>query len=599
MPSTNQQLAAIFAQMAELTEITGGNRFKVNAFTKVGRILEDLTRDVADIDPQLLPKLEGIGQGTADRIAEYLDTGQIADHQALLRQVPPGLMQVMNIPGLGPKTVAQLWHEAGVESLEDLKAKLDTGELEGLKGFGKKKIENLRKNLHFAETAGQRSRIGVAYALAQALIEDLRNQDGLEIDRIEYAGSLRRGKETIGDLDLLVTTPGGDANRAAVLRAFVDHPLVGEVLVHGETKASIRTAEAEGAAGSGMQVDLRVVDPAHFGAALMYFTGSKEHNVKLRERALDQGLSLNEYALSRNDDSGQVVAAESEQEVYAALGLAWIPPELREDRGEIGRAQRSYHDADADDGLPTLIELDDVRAELHTHTTASDGTWSIEDNVRGALARGFHTIAITDHSKGQVQANGLSNERLVKHIAAVREVAEKFKTEITVLAGSEVDILSDGGLDYPDELLAELDIVVASPHAALTQDSAKATKRLIRAIENPYVTIVGHPTGRLINRRDGLSPDMQAVFKAAQQRGIALEINASPYRLDLRDTHARTWVHDFDGKLSINTDAHSEPHLDNLRFGVLTARRAGATKQDVVNCMTRKQLAKWIASTRG
>ncbi len=594
MPSTNHQLAAIFSQMADLTEITGGNRFKVNAFTKVSRILEDLTKDVATIDPQLLPKLEGIGQGTADRIAQYLDAGEIADHQALLAAVPPGLMQVMDVPGLGPKTVAQLWHEADVTSLADLKAKLDTGELAELKGFGKKKIENLQKNLKFAETAGQRRRIGHAYALAQTLIQDLRADDTLKIDRIETAGSLRRGKETIGDLDLLVTTPGGDANRTAVLDAFVKHPLVDDILVHGDTKASIRTTQEAG----GMQVDLRVVDPAHFGATLMYFTGSKAHNIKLRERALDRGLSLNEYALTRDNKDGPAVAAQTEEEVYAALDLTWIPPELREDRGEITRAQRSHADPAAADGLPQLLELSDIRAELHSHTTASDGTWSIEENARAALARGFHTVAITDHSKGQVQANGLSNERLIQHIEAVREVAQKLKGQITVLAGSEVDILSDGRLDYPDELLAELDIVVASPHAALTQDPDKATKRLLKAIDNPYVTLIGHPTGRLVNRREGLSPDMDALFKAAAVRGIALEINASPYRLDLRDTHAHTWVHDHGGKLSINTDAHQESNLDNLRFGVLTARRAGARKQDVVNCLNQKKLRAWIRSTR-
>ncbi len=284
--------------------------------------------------------------------------------------------------------------------------------------------------------------------------------------------------------------------------------------------------------------------------------------------------------------------------MFNALGLAWVPPELREDRGELALAERSHGSADADDGLPELLELTDIVSELHTHTTASDGTWSIEENARGAAARGFHTVAITDHSKGQVQANGLSNDRLIRHIAAVRKVAEKLKGTITVLAGSEVDILADGSLDYPDELLAELDLVVASPHAALSQDPAKATKRLIRAIENPYVSIVGHPTGRLINRRDGLSPDLTALFRAAKDRGVALEINASPYRLDLRDTHARAWVHDFGGKLAINTDAHSEGNLDNLRFGVLTARRAGATPADVVNCWSAEKLQSWIASTR-
>jgi DNA polymerase (family 10) len=314
----------------------------------------------------------------------------------------------------------------------------------------------------------------------------------------------------------------------------------------------------------------------------------------MRERAIAQGMSLNEYALTRD---GQPVAGATEEEVFEALGLAWVPPELREDRGELNLAERHYKAADAIGGLP-LVQLTDIRAELHTHTTASDGRWSIEENARAAAARGFHTVAITDHSKGQAQANGLSEDRLVKHIEAVRAVAKKLEGTITVLAGSEVDILASGDLDYPDDLLAELDIVVASPHAALSQEPAKATKRLLKAIENPYVTILGHPTGRIVNRREGLSPDMEALFKAAKDRGIALEINASPYRLDLRDTHARAWVQDHGGKLAINTDAHAEAHLDNLRFGVLTAKRAGATKDDVVNGLSKAALAKWIASTR-
>ncbi|MEM6459425.1 MAG: DNA polymerase/3'-5' exonuclease PolX [Planctomycetota bacterium] len=585
---TNPRLAAVFQQMADLTELTGGNRFKVNAFAKVARVLDHMNKDVAEIDPELLPKVDGIGQGTADRIAEYLDTGRIADHQRLLDEVPDGLLKVMDVPGLGPKTAALLWKEAGVESLDDLKTKLGSGELETLKGFGKKKVENIAKNLKFAESAGKRQRIGRAYALATLLVEDLRGLPGVE--RIEYAGSLRRGKETIGDIDILVAC-GDDTPKDAIFTAFVEHPAVEEAIAHGSTKASVRTKKEAG----GMQADLRVVPPASFGAALMYFTGSKEHNVKMRERALSQNKSLNEYGLWQGKDAAAdrdadatPLAGATEEDVFRGLGLAWVPPELREDRGELKLAE--------DDELPRLITLGDVRAELHSHTTASDGRWSIEDNARAAADRGFHTVAITDHSKGQAQANGLSDERLVKHIEAVRKVADKLKDTITVLAGSEVDILADGTLDYPDELLAELDLVVASPHAALSQDPAKATKRLLKAIENPHVHIVGHPTGRIINRRDGLSPDMEALFKAAAAHHVALEINASPYRLDLRDTHAAAFVHDHGGKLSINTDAHGPGDHDNLRFGVLTARRAGVSKHDVINCWTKAKLVKWLSS---
>ena len=578
-PPTNRFVAAVFQQLADLTEITGGNRFKVIAYQKVVRVIDDLPQEVASMDRTLLPKVAGIGAGTAQRIGELIDTGRIADLDALLAEVPPGLIAVLDVPGLGPKTVAQLWQQAGVTSLDDLSAKLNTGELESLKGFGKKKIENLKKSLAFAASAGDRVRIGRAYRVATTLIAALAEVPGVE--KLEFAGSLRRGKETIGDVDLLAAADPAAA--AGIFDAFVAQDGVSEVLLRGDTKCSVRIA----AGSSPLQVDLRVVAPDSFGAALMYFTGSKEHNVKLRERAIAQGMSLNEYALTRD---GERVAGATEQEVFEALGLAWVPPELREDRGEVALAEAG--------SLPTLLTLGDVKAELHSHTTASDGSWSIEENALGAAARGFHTVAITDHSKGQAQANGLSIERLLEHIAAVHAVAKKLKGTINVLAGSEVDILADGTMDYPDEILAQLDIVVASPHAALSQEPKKATARLIKAIENPYVSIVGHPTGRIVNRREGLSPDMPAVMRAAADRGVALEINANPYRLDLRDSHARLFVQEYGGKLAINTDAHGPGDLDHLRFGVGVARRAGATANDVVNCFDADGLKAWIAATR-
>lgn len=578
-PPTNRFVAAVFQQLADLTEITGGNRFKVIAFQKAVRVIDDLPQEVAAMDRSLLAKIQGIGAGTAQRIGELLDTGRVADLDALLAQVPPGLIAVLDVPGLGPKTVALLWKEAGVTSLDDLSSKLNTGELESLKGFGKKKIENLKKSLAFAASAGDRVRIGRAHRVATTLIAALDKVPGVK--RLEFAGSLRRGKETIGDVDLLAAADPSAA--AAIFDAFVAQEGVSEVLLRGDTKCSVRIS----AGSAPLQVDLRVVAPDSFGAALMYFTGSKEHNVKLRERAQSQGMSLNEYALTRN---GERVAGATEEEVFEALGLAWVPPELREDRGEVALAEAK--------SLPVLLALDDIKSELHSHTTASDGSWSIEENALGAAARGFHTVAITDHSKGQAQANGLSIERMLEHIQAVHAVAKKLEGTIRVLAGSEVDILADGTMDYPDEILAQLDVVVASPHAALSQEPKKATARLIRAIENPYVSIVGHPTGRIVNRREGLSPDMPALFRAAADRKVALEINANPYRLDLRDSHARMFVHDYGGKLAINTDAHGPGDLDHLRFGVGVARRAGATANDVVNCLDAQGLATWIASTR-
>ncbi len=578
--SQNLQLAAIFHRMAQITEILGGDRFRINSFERASRALAELAEDVAAIGPdaKALQRIEGIGEGTARRIAEFLETGRIKDHDELTAKVPSGLLKLLDIQGLGPKKVAVLWKEAGIEDLASLKRKLGGNALADLPGFGRKTVENLRKNLAFIEQAGQRYRLGDALPMAVWIVEQLRPVRGVE--QISYAGSLRRGRETIGDIDIVVAFKGRD--RAGLIEAFKGLEVVDEVLMSGSTKTSVRT-------GDGMQVDLRIVEPQQYGAALMYFTGSKEHNVELRERAQKMGMTLNEYALSRVKDE-KVVASKTEQEIYKALKLAWIPPELREARAEIALAGKGR--------LPTLIELADIRSELHTHTTASDGHWSIEELAACAVERGYHTVAITDHSRSQVQANGLSAQRLEKHIEAVRKVAAKLKGRITVLAGSEVDILADGALDYPNSLLKQLDIIVASPHAALSQEPKKATERLLKAIHNPYVTMLGHPTGRLINRREGLSPDMKRVIAAAAERGIALELNANAWRLDVRDSHARMAI-EAGVKLSINTDAHGAPDLDQLIFGILTARRAGATAQDVINCMSRQELARWLAATRG
>ncbi len=597
MSQTNAKLSRIFQQMADVLEVLGANRFKVIAFQKAARVLGELTDDVAGMDSKELRSIEGIGKGMADRIEEFAETGGLPEAIELFDKVPPGVVKMLDIPGLGPKTVSILWRDAGLEDMAQLTAALDTGELEELPGFGKKKIENIKKNLAFAEQAGKRAKIGEAMPLALWFVEQLKQLK--QVKQIQYAGSLRRGKETIGDLDLLVAANEKDAG--AIMDAFVGLEVVADVIARGETKSSIRTNEDSGgksgviSGGGGMQVDLRVVPTASYGAALMYFTGSKEHNVRLRERAVSMGMKLNEWGLIKTD-SEKVVAGKTEEEVFKALKLAWVPPELREDRGEVALAESSHKAGDAIAG-PPLIEVSDIKAELHTHTTASDGMWSIEELALAAAERGFHTVAITDHSKGQVQANGLSDERLEKHIVAIRKVAEKLKGKIIVLAGSEVDILADGRLDYPDSLLKELDVVVASPHAALSQEPAKCTTRFLKAIESPYVTIMGHPTGRLIGRREGLSPDMGALFKAAAERGIAMEINANHWRLDLRDTHAKAAIA-AGVKLAINTDAHRLANLDHLQYGVLTARRAGATKKNVVNCMTKAALAKWLKSTR-
>lgn len=577
MASDNQKLAAIFQQMADVMQILGHDGFRINAYLKIARVLDDLAIDVSTLGPDIarLQQLDGVGKGSAERIAEYLRSGRIQEHQDLLASVPPGLPALLDVPGLGPKTVAKLWKETGIAGIDDLKKKLQTDELAKVQGLGPKKIENLRKSLQFAQAATGRMLIGQAMPVARYFLDRLQHLP--QVKQAACAGSLRRGRETIGDLDLLVAAEPGDA--AAIVEQFVSAPGVRDVMAQGDTKASIRTAE-------GTQVDLRLVEPAQFGAALMYFTGSKEHNVALRQRAIDRGMKLSEYGLFRGDE---LVAAGTEDQVYKALELDWIPPELREDRGEIALA--------AEHRLPALVEQKDIHAELHAHTTASDGRLSPRDLALLAIDRGLHTLAITDHSASQVIANGLSARRLEEHIAAVRALAHEFRGRLQLLAGAEVDILAEGDLDYPNSLLRELDIVVASPHSALSQDPRRATRRLLRAINNPWVTILGHPTGRLILRREGLAPDMKEVIAAAAQRGIALEINANSHRLDLRDAHARAAI-EAGVKLAINTDAHSPVDFDQLPYGVLTARRAGATVKDVVNCLTREDLARWIRSTR-
>lgn len=584
MANTNTTLAAIFEQMADVMEILGEDFFRVNAFRKASRTLGDLSDDVRVIGPDVkaLQGIPGIGKGTAERISQFLKTGKINDHEELIAKVPAGLLKMLDIPSMGPKTVALLWKESGIESIDQLEEKLKTDALAELPGMGAKKLESMRKNVAFAKStaggAGGRIKLGVALPLALDIIEQLKASTGVK--HIAYAGSLRRGKETIGDVDVLV---GGDeALGKKVADSFVKHERVAKILAQGPSKCSIVT-------DNGVQVDLRVVPADRFGAALMYFTGSKEHNIAMRERAIKMGMKLSEWGLFKADDDKTPIVAATEEEVYKTLGLSYIPPELREARGELALAEKGP--------LPKLIEVSDIKAELHAHTTASDGTWSIRELALAAHARGFHTVAVTDHSKSQPVANGLSEERLVAHIEAVRAVAKELKGKIAVLAGSEVDILADGSLDYSDSLLKELDIVVASPHNALTQDPDKATKRLLKAIENPYVTIMGHPTGRLILQREGLSPDMRSLFKAAAARGIAMEINANHYRLDLRDAHARSAIEE-GVKLAIDTDAHGPGDMDEIPYGILTARRAGAKASDVINCMNRDELAKWIKSTR-
>lgn len=578
--STNADLARMFEEFASILEILGANKFKVIAFSKVARTLDALPDDATELakTPDALEGIEGIGASSAAKIREYVETGKIAELDELRAQVPKGLLELLGISGLGPKTIRLFWQEAGVVDKESLKAKLASGALLDLAGMGEKKLKGIADALALSEQSAGRIRLGDALPLAEAVVEYMRKVPGVR--RVEYAGSARRGKETIGDIDVLCASDDVPAAHAA-FRAL---PGVAKVLASGDTKTSVVTEH-------GVQIDLRTLPEASFGAALMYFTGSKEHNVKLRERAIAQGYRLNEYGLFPDDGDAapqhrgvQPIVAATEEEVFAKLGLAWVPPELREDRGEIAIAEARK--------LPKLIELSDLKAELHAHTKASDGELTIDELVAAAKAKGFHTIAVTDHSKSSVQANGLTVERLAKHVEAIRAVAKKHK-DIHVLAGSEVDILADGHLDYDDDVLASLDVVVASPHTALKQEPEVATKRLIKAIEHRAVHILGHPTGRMVNARPGLEPDMKKLLAAAKAHDVALEINANPVRLDLRDVHVKMAV-DAGCLLSINCDTHARDHLDFARYGVLTGRRGWLTADRCINCWSATKLREWL-----
>jgi DNA polymerase (family 10) len=589
--SVNNELADLFARMAAIMEIKGENAFKAIAFSKVGRILKDMTFDIREaVKSGTLSEIEGIGKSSQKVIEDYVNTGRSVDHDELTASVPAGLLPLLEISGLGPKTIAVFWKQRGVTNLESLVKALDDGSLAGLKGIGEKKLESIRQGIAFRAQSAGRLGIGDAFPIAAALVARLR--DLKEIKQAEIAGSLRRGRETIGDVDLICSLKD-DAAGDAVSAAFVKFPEVERILGQGTTKASVITV-------GGLQVDLRIVPHDSFGAALLYFTGSKDHNVKLRGRAQDMGFTLNEWGLYTFKDyeksqkktaaapSIAAVAGKTEADVYKKLGLDFIEPALRENRGEI--------DAAANKKLPRLIMRADLRGDLHSHTTASDGVATIEQMAEAAIALGYEFLAITDHSKSQVIANGLTADRLLKHIRAIHKAGEKIKG-IKLLAGCEVDILPDGSLDYEDAILAELDVVVASPHIALKQSTEQATVRILRAIENRYVNIIGHPTGRLINRREGLPLDFAPLFKAAAANGTALEINAGYPRLDLNETNARGAT-DAGCMLAIDTDAHSPEGFEEIYFGLTVARRAWVTPAQVINCFSYKKLLEFIAHKR-
>ena len=558
---TNTEIARVFSRMATMLQLEGANPFRVRAYEEAARVVSEHAEPMASLaaTPGGLEALKGIGKDLAQRIRDLAATGTTSAYEDLRAHYPDEVVDMTELHGLGPKRVKTLFETQGIRTRAELEAAAREGKLRDLPGFGEKVEQNVLKALAAASQWAGRLLLATAWPIAHDFLGRVRAIPG--VSQVELAGSFRRRKETVGDLDLLVC--GGETE--AVMEALVSHGAVAQVLGRGDTKSSVRLK-------SGLQVDLRQVPESSFGAALLYFTGSKEHNIELRRIAIERGMSLNEYGLTRGETT---LAGRTEQEVYRALGLEWIEPELREARGEIELAREGR--------LPKLIELEDVRGDLHMHTTRTDGRESIDAMVEAARARGLEYVAITEHSKAMAMMGGFDAAR-VRQSAEEIAAARVRHPGITILHGIEVDILGDGALDLDDETLALLDWTIASIHSKLEMTPEAATARALRAVSNPHVHAFGHPTGRLIGSRPPLPFDIERVSQVAAANGVAMEINASPERLDLSDVHARV-AKSRGCRFVIDTDAHAIPHLDNMRYGVFQARRAGLTKDDVLNTL--------------
>ncbi|HET7526048.1 MAG TPA: DNA polymerase/3'-5' exonuclease PolX, partial [Burkholderiaceae bacterium] len=574
MPTANADIAAAFDQVADLLELQNANPFRVRAYRNAARVVGDLKLDLAAAvaDGKPLPKLPGIGADLGAKIQELAATGHLAALERLRKQVPAGLDELMQLPGLGPKRVRALYDELHVHTMPQLLRAARDGRIRTLPGFGIKSEERIAAAIDKHLGSVRRFKLATAAQYADALLAFLRRSPGVR--EAVAAGSLRRRRDTVGDLDLLAIASDG----AAVCRHLANYADVHEVLSTGDTRASVVLK-------SGLQVDLRVVPPASHGAALLYFTGSKAHNIRLRSRALERGLKLNEYGLF---DGARVVAGATEQEIYAALDLPWIAPELREDRGEI--------EAAAEGSLPTLIELSDLRGDLHVHTDWSDGSASLEAMAQAARARGLSYVAISEHSRRLTVARGLDPVRLAQQRAEIARLNRSLHG-IELLSGIEVDILDDGSLDLPDAALAKLDVVIAAVHSRFNLPRAKQTARILAALDNPHVRILAHPLGRLIDERDPYDVDMLAIVRRCKARGVALELNAHPQRLDLSDIHCRM-AKDEGVPVAINSDAHTVHEFDNLAHGIGQARRGWLEKADVLNTRSLSDLRGWLASPR-
>ncbi|MHC4458469.1 MAG: DNA polymerase/3'-5' exonuclease PolX [Planctomycetota bacterium] len=572
----NAIVSELFNQMADIMEILGEDRFRINSYRKVAQIIADMPTDIESmLATGELAKIPGVGKSSLAKIEEFVKTGSITAHQQLLRKIPQQLLELLTIPGMGPKGVKAIYEKLKVTNITKLKAAIKKGSLAKLPGFGEKKAAIISRGIEFLEKSAGRIRLDQAQGAADVVTEFLQNLSGIR--KLQPAGSLRRRAETIGDVDILVAAAAGEK----IVRAFTKADFVQEVLAAGPTKGSaiIETASCP------VHVDVRVVPKESFGAAAQYFTGSKQHNVRLREIAVKAKLKLNEYGLFRAD---KMLAGPLEEEIYQKLGLDYVEPLLREDRGEVEAAKAH--------SLPELIGPEDIKGDFHVHTDASDGSCDISELANAARKWGYKFICITDHSQSSAIANGLSPKQLAQQIKQIRKLNEKLKG-ITILAGTEVDILADGSLDFDNKLLAELDFVIAAIHSGLGGSREKVTGRTLKAMDNPFVNCIAHPTGRLIGQREPMDIDMAAVIKHAGQTQTALEINANPWRLDLKDIHCRMAV-DAAVKLAVGTDAHSTGGLGLMTYGVATAARGWVTKADVLNTLSASKIKNWAANKR-
>ncbi len=572
----NAIISALFEQMADVMEILGEDRFRINSYKKVARVIGELPTDVeALLESGELAELPGIGKSSHAKIEEFVKTGTITAYQELLKKIPSTLLELLTIPGVGPKGVKAVYEQLNVTSIAELKKAIESGSVAELPGFGEKKAAAIAEGIAFLETSTGRIRLDQALEASEIVTGFLEGLSG--VDKIRTAGSLRRRAETIGDVDILVAAKKG----GKIIHAFTNAGFVREVIAAGSTKGSaiIQTQTTP------VHVDVRVVPQKSFGAAAQYFTGSQQHNVRLREIAVKAKLKLNEYGLFKGE---KMIAGRREEEIYKKLGLDYIEPVLREDRGEVEAAKNHF--------LPELIQFEDIKGDFHMHTTASDGTCEIPELAEAAKDLGYKFICITDHSKSSAIANGLSAKQLAGQIKKIRKLNEKIKG-ISILAGCEVDILANGSMDFDDKLLAELDFVIASIHSGLASPRQKVTKRTLKAMDNPYVNCIAHPTGRLIGQREAMDLDIAAVIQHAAQTHTAMEVNANPMRLDLKDTHCKMAV-EAGVKLVIGTDAHSTWQLGLIGFGVATAGRGWVTKTDVLNTYTPAKITSFVKAKR-